>query len=192
VGFGAILALILPLLTKLPGAAGEYFKQKQEVQLEELRTQRAIEASKQQLAGELAKAQLELNRAIVSATGAKFKYFTFIMWFGPFMVGTVWPAKANDIFLNWASMPNWYVQSCMLIMFTVWGISTSAPAVANIFSSLTQYMSNRKDAKRSFELAKAEINRKAVFDTVKAKWFPKGMNQQQVNDLDEAIDNGEK
>lgn len=189
---GAILAILLPWLAKIVPSAGEYFKQKQDLQLEQLRTQREIEASKQLLAGELAKAQMELNKAALNATGTYFKYFTFFMWFGPFMMGTVWPAKANEIFLNWAGMPNWYVQSCMLIMFTVWGISTSAPAVANIFSSLTSYMAERKEAKRTFELEKAKINREAVFNTVRSKWFPKGMNQQQVADLDDALDRGEK
>lgn len=191
-GFGAILALILPFLAKLPGAAGDYFKQKQELQLEELKTQRDVEQARQQLASELAKAQLELDKAKLNATGTKFKYFTFFMWFGPFMVGTVAPARANDIFQNWAGMPDWYVQSCIVIMFTVWGISVSAPVVANIFSGLGQFMADRKDAKRDFEIQKAKINRDALFAKVKSSWFPKGMTQSQVDTLDAAIDEGEK
>ena len=184
--------LLIPLLAQLGGKFGDYFKQKADLQLEQLKTQREIELAKQQMAAEVAKAQLELNKTIVASTGNYFKYFTFFMWFGPFMVGTIAPARAHDIFLNWAGMPDWYVQSCMLIMFTVWGISVSAPVVGGIFSSLSQFMVDRKEAKRNFELAKAKINRDVVFDKVKAAWFPKGMNQQQVNELDRALDDGEK
>lgn len=193
-GFGAILALILPFLAKLPGAAGDYFKQKQELQLEQLKTQRDVEQARQQLASELAKAQLELDKAKLNATGTKFKYFTFFMWFGPFMVGTVAPARANDIFQNWASMPDWYVQSCIVIMFTVWGISVSAPVVANIFSGLGQFMAERKDAKRDFEIQKAKINREAVFASLRNNpmFKGKGLNQDTVEMVDKALDEGEK
>lgn len=185
-------ALIVPLLAQLGGKLGDYFKQKADLQLEQLKTQREIEMAKQQMAMEVAKAQLELNKTIVNATGSYFKYFTFFMWFGPFMIGTVSPSRAHDIFQNWAGMPDWYVQSCMLIMFTVWGISVSAPVVSNIFSGLGQFMASRKDAKRDFEIQKAKVNRDAMFAALKAKWFPKGMSEQQVKDLDGAIDEGEK
>lgn len=189
---GPLLAIILPLLAKLPGMVGDYFKQTADLQLEKLKTDAHIEQEKQRLAGEIAKAQLELSKTVVNATGTKFKYFTFIMWFGPFMIGTISPSRANEIFTNWAGMPSWYVQSCMIIMFAVWGISVSAPVVSNIFSGLGQFIASRKDAKREFEIQKAKVNRDAMFTALKTKWFPKGMNQQQVNDFDEVIDEGEK
>lgn len=187
-GFSAILALVLPLLSKLPGMAGDYFKQKAELELEKLKTDRETEQARQQLAGEIARAQLELNKTMVAATGAYFKYFTFTMWFGPFMVGIISPSLSKEIFTNLAGMPEWYVQSCMLIMFTVWGISASAPVVTNIFTGLSSFLSSR----REYKLEKARINRDAVFAQVKSKWFPKGMNQKQVNDLDSALDAGEQ
>lgn len=181
-------AILLPVLSTLGGKLGEYFTQLNDLKKQELETQRQVEVAKQQMASEIAKAQLELNKTIVSSTGAYFKYFTFFMWFGPFMVGVVWPAKSAEIFQNLTTMPEWYVQSCMLIMFTVWGISVSAPVVGSIFSGLGRFMSERRD----YKLEKARINRDAVFAKVRSKWFPKGMNQQQVNDLDEAITDGEK
>lgn len=187
-GFGAILALILPLLSKLPGAAGDYFKKQQELKLEELKTQREVEQARQQLASEMAKAQFELNKAIVTATGTKFKYFTFVMWFGPFMLTYIRPVWSQEIFKAWQTMPHFYFQSCMVIMFAVWGISVSAPAVASIFSNLGDFFA----AKREYKLEKARINRDALFAKVKSSWFPKGMTQSQVDTLDAAIDEGEK
>ncbi len=185
-------ALLIPLLAQMGGKIGDYFKQKADLQLEQLKTQREVELAKQQLAMEVAKSQLELNQTIVNATGSYFKYFTFFMWFGPFIIGTISPPRANDIFTNWAGMPDWYVQSCMVIMFTVWGISVSAPVVSNIFSGLSQFLADRKDAKRDFEIQKAKVNREVMFAALKSKWFPQGMNQQQVKDFDSVIDEGER
>lgn len=181
-------ALLLPLLSTLGGKLGEYFTQLNDLKKQELETQRQIEVAKQQMASEIAKSQLELNKTIVNSTGAYFKYFTFLMWFGPFMMGVVWPAQSSAIFINLSTMPEWYVQSCMLIMFTVWGISVSAPVVGNIFSGLGSFMASR----REYKLEKARINRDAVFASLKTKMFPKGMTQQQVDDIDAAITEGEK
>lgn len=183
----AILAILLPLLAKIPGQIGEYFQTKQEIEKIKLDTERQLQLANLKLAGEVAKADLEKSKEIIKATGANFKYFTFFMWFGPFMLGVVWPSKAAEIFNNLSIMPQWYVESCMLIMFTVWGISVSAPVVGSIFSGLSSYMSGR----REYKLEKAKIDRKAFFDGIK-KLFPKGMNQAQVDLFDRALDEGEK
>jgi hypothetical protein len=67
-------------------------------------------------------------------------------------------------------MPEWYVQSCMLIMFTVWGISVSAPVVSNIFSGLAGFFHDRKEQKQEFALKKQIlINRKAFFDALRVQ-----------------------
>lgn len=180
-------AIIFSFLSSLPGLIGNYFQKKTELEIQKVQTQQAIELATQQAVAEAAKAQFDLNKTIVNATSSNFKYFTFFMWFGPFMIGTVWPRKAAEIFANLSTMPEWYVQSCMLIMFTVWGISVSAPVVGNIFSGLSQYFKDR----REYKLEKARINRDAVFSTLRSKMFPNGMNQSQVNIVDEALDKGE-
>lgn len=185
-------ALLLPFLSTLGGSIGAFFKQKNDLEMAKIETDRQIEVAKQQMAADIARGQMDLNKTIVMATGSKFKYFTFFMWFGPFIIGTISPSRGHDIFQNWAGMPDWYVQSCMLIMFTVWGISVSAPVVSNIFTGLGQFMAGRKDAKRDFELEKAKINRQAVFDDLRKNLFPKGMDQQEVQIIDNALDQGEK
>lgn len=187
-----MFAFLIPLLAGLPGLLGKYFSERNALEQAKLDTQKQIELAKQQMAADIAKGQMDLNKTIVQATGSRFKYFTFVMWFGPFMIGIVSPGKAHDIFANLLTMPEWYVQSCMLIMFTVWGISVSAPVVSGIFSGLGSFFAERKDAKRDFELQKAKINRDAVFNDLRAKLFPKGMNQQEVDIIDHALDEGEK
>lgn len=153
------LAFLLPLLSQLPGAIGKYFEQKNAIEAAKLEAARQIEMAKQQLAMEIAKSQLELNKTIVASTGSYFKYFTFIMWFGPFIVGVIAPKMGMDIFNNLKLMPEWYVQSCMLIMFTVWGISVSAPVISNIFTGLSDFFTAQR---------KVSFNRKLFYDTLRS------------------------
>lgn len=181
-----MFALLLPLLAQIPGLIGKYFEQKNAIESAKLEAQRQIEIARQQLAGEIAKGQMELNKTIVNSTGSYFKYFTFFMWFGPFMIGVISPAMAKDIFSNLTTMPEWYVQSCMLIMFTVWGISVSAPVVSNIFNGLSSFMQGRRD----YKLELKKIDRKTYFDAMRKI---KGvLSQDDVDAGNKALDEAEK
>ena len=177
-----MFAFLLPLLSSLPGLLGKYFTEKNNLEQARIETQRQIEVAKQNMAAEIAKGQMELNQTIVQATGSWFKYFTFIMWFGPFVIGVIAPAYSKEIFNNLNTMPEWYVQSCMLIMFTVWGISVSASTVGNIFSGLGTFMASR----REYKLEKAKIDRKAFYAAIKSL---KGVvTQADVNSMEPVFD----
>ena len=158
-----MFALLIPILAQLPGIIGAFFKQKNDLLTAQNEVQRQIELAKLEMAKEIATAQLNLNATIVQATSSLFKYFTFFMWFGPFMLGIIFPHAGKDIFINLAGMPEWYVSSCIAIMFTVWGISVSAPVVNGIFSGLGEFFSARRNHK--IELAK--IDRKAFYDALR-------------------------
>ncbi len=177
--------LLFSFLTGLPGALGEYFKAKNALALQQLQTQQAIALAQQQAAAEIAKGQMELNQEIVKSTGSYFKYFTFFMWFGPFMIGVVNPARADLIFKNLSGMPEWYVQSCMLIMFTVWGISVGGPVVANIFSGLTQYLGDRRADK--IQMIKAKVDRTAYFNALRQAHGGQ-LSQQEVDINNKVLD----
>jgi hypothetical protein len=154
---------LVTLLAGLPGLIGDYFKQKNALESQRLETERQIEVAKQQMASDIAKAQMVVEQTIVGATGPYFKYFTFCMWFGPFIVGVIFPNYSKAIFANLATMPEWYVQSCMLIMFTVWGISVSAPVVGSIFSGLTSFLADR----RSDKIEMKKVDKAAFYDAVR-------------------------
>ena len=168
-------SLLLPFLSSLPGTLGTFFTQKNanaaataqaQAALEQakLQTNLQVELARQTMSMDIAKSQMEKDKVTLSVTGSYFKYFTFIMWFGPFMIGSVFPARSAEIFKNLTTMPEWYVQSCMLIMFTVWGISVSAPIVSNIFSGLGNFL----EGKRQFKLDKLSIiNRQAFYDELR-------------------------
>lgn len=154
-----MFALLIPLLAQLPGLFGSFFKQKNDLLTAQNAAQLQIEIAKLNLAGEIAKAQMTEEAVIVNSTGSYFKYFTFFMWFGPFIIGLCSPAYSAIIFNNLAGMPQWYVQSCMVIMFTVWGISVSADTIGGIFSSLTSFFAQRN---------KANLPSKLFFDTLRS------------------------
>ncbi len=158
-----MFALLIPLLAQLGGAIGNYFKQKNEILTAKNEAERQIELAKIDMAKDIATSQLNLNATIVGATSPAFKYFTFFMWFGPFMIGTVFPSLGAEIFNNWGVMPEWYITSCIAIMFTVWGISVSAPVVNGIFSGLGDFFS----ARREYKLEKAKVDRKAYYDALR-------------------------
>ncbi len=177
---------LLPLLAGLPGLIGKYFEQKNALEQARIETNRQIEVAKQQMAADIAKGQMDLNKTIVAATGAYFKYFTFFMWFGPFMMGVFFPHWAKDVFTNLSTMPQWYVQSCMLIMFTVWGISVSAPVVSGIFTGLGDFFASKRD----FKLEKAKVDRKAFYDAIR---HLKGVvTPQDVKNWDPILDEADK
>lgn len=172
---GTIGTKILGWLGNIPGMIGDYFKDLHELKKIQLDTQKAIEMEKLKMAAETAKAQLELNKTIVASTGSYFKYFTFVMWFGPFMIGLIAPEYSQIIFNNLGAMPQWYVESCIMIMFTVWGISVSAPVVAGIFSGLGKFFSDRRD----YKLARAGLDKKLIFDVLRKIQGP--LSQAQVD-----------
>ncbi len=162
-----MFALLIPLLAMLPGMFGKMFADKAALMQAQTEANLQIEVAKIGMAKEIATAQLNLNATIVQSTSSLFKYFTFFMWFGPFMIGLVLPHLSTDIFTNLAGMPQWYVTSCITIMFTVWGISVSADCVNGIFSGLGDFFAARRDHKLAIVNAKAKIDRVAFFDALR-------------------------
>lgn len=161
-----LLTALSSLLSYLPGALGNYFQKKQEIESIKLETERQLAIAQQQLLMEQAKDSAALAQITLQATGSWFKYFTFIMWFGPFIVGLVSPETAHRVFINLAGMPDWYVQSVVLIMFTIWGINVSAPVVNTIFSGLQDYLSGRRDYK--LEAKKITTDKKSFYEGLRA------------------------
>lgn len=182
----AILTLVFSILSGIPGQLGRYFEKKQELESIRLETQRQIAIAQQQMASDMAKAEADTAIYRLKATGQYFKYFTFMMWFGPFISGVFFPSFAEDIFKNLGLMPVWYVQSCVMIMFAVWGIQVAAPVVAGIFSNLNNFLGDR----RQYKLEKAKIDRKAFYDALRKL---KGVvSPEDVKQLNAALDEADK
>lgn len=179
-----ILTTLFSMLSSIPGTLGKYFETKATIEKIKLDTQKEIALTQLKAAAEMGIAETNKSKAALGATSPTFKYFTFFMWFGPFIIGTTFPKYSADIFLNLGSMPEWYVQSCMIIMFTVWGITVSKEAIGNVFSSLGGYFGSKRHHKEVM----AKIDRKALFDDLRDVIFKQGMTQLQVKEIERALD----
>lgn len=182
----AILTTVFSLLSSIPGQLGAYFAKKQELEAIKLETQKQVALAQQQMASDMAKAESQTAITRLNMTGSTFKYFTFVMWFGPFIVGVFMPSWSTAIFTNLKIMPDWYVQSCMMIMFAVWGISVSGPVVANIFSGLNSYLADKRD----YKLQAKQIDRDILFKSLRKIKGP--LSQEDVQTFDTAINDAEK
>ena len=153
------LTLLWGVLGQIPGMIGDWAKTQQEIKKIELDNKKQVEVEKWKYAGEIAKSQVDMAKTVLNATGAKFKYFTFFMWFGPYMASLINADLGKRIFDNMDVMPQWYAESCVLIMFTIWGIQVGAPVVNGIFERLGSYFESR----RAYKLERHKINREAYW-----------------------------
>lgn len=178
--------LLLPLLAKLPGMFGDYFTAKANLAAQEVQTEMQVEIAKAQMATDIAKAQLAVEQVVVASTSARFKDFTFVMWFIPFIACFISPRFSSYIFANLAVLPDWYKESCTIIMFSVWGIAVGGPIINNVFSGLSNVLSDHRD----FQLSKAKIDRKSFFDAVR---LVKGnLSQSDVDEGNKVLDDLDK
>lgn len=161
-----MFAILIPILAQFGGLIGEYFKQKNEILTATNEAARQVELAKAEMAREIAAAQLNLNATIVQSTSSAFKYFTFVMWYGPYMIGLVSPSMSKAIFDNMLGMPEWYVQSCIIIMFTVWGISVSANVINGVFSGIGEFFKSRREYKLEMVTVKS-LNESKFFDSIR-------------------------
>lgn len=181
-----ILTTIFSFLGGLLTPVTEWLKRKQEVQAAKDRFEQELKLQAMKNMGRMEEAEAKSSGERLRATSAIFKYGTFFMWFYPFFIAQFMPQKAEAIFNNLSLMPAWYTQSCVIIMFAIWGISVSAPVVTSMFSNLSAFLSERREHKERL----AEINREAMFDYLRSKTKGKALSQDYVDVINDAIDAG--
>lgn len=182
---GALLVPLLGLLSNLPGMVGQYFAKKQELEQLKIETQSKLELEKQQLVGEIAKADLERAKEALNATTPLFKHCVFWMLSSPFISCLLgYPEYAQMVFANLNSLPEWY-----LVIYTgIIGVIFGIPVPGTIMGNIWEGIKNARANSREYKLAK--INRKAVADAIRAANGP--MSQAQVDRMDKMIDLIEK
>lgn len=171
--FGIVAGIVTTVVTAITNGLNSYWQNKkqeaehkiQQLQIaQQLKSQEIVEESK-------------VNQERLRSTGRWFKYFTFFMWFGPFMSAFVLPEYGITVFKALEQQPDWYVQSCTMIMFAVWGISVSRETVSNVMGNLGHFLKQRRLQKNV---------RKLFFDAVRSNAGP--MSQEEVNALNIALD----
>ena len=168
------------LLSLISGAFGPMVDwARQKVQMQE-----KIQLEGMKLEGQIEQSEAKSAVARLKATGAIFKYFTFFMWFYPFFVCQVSSKYALMVFNNLNLLPAWYTNSCVILMFAIWGISVSTPVVNGVFTSLGNYIQGRRDHKETL----AKINRGLVFDELRKEAKGGKLEDGFVNIVDKALD----
>jgi len=181
---GAILAIILPLLSKLPGAFGDYFKGKQEIEKIKQETTKMIALKTQELAAIIAKAEAEKASTLIRATSARFKYVTFFIWFAPFIVTLIYPPYGLVIFDRLGMMPSFYAESVVYLMMVIWGAQISQPVVSGIFDGLKQFFREKRIIKMA---TSPNVDNAALFEVIKTMLPSKRLNQNQVDEINKVL-----
>lgn len=169
--------MVLTILTTIANLIAGSFKDWQVRKQSEQQIILAQNEARRQIALATVKAELELGKVQIRATGRYFKYFTFFMWFGPFMISTVFPAYGVTVFNNLNQLPEWYVQSCMVIMFAIWGIQTSKETISVIFSGLGEFFNQR---------SRLKFHKKLFYQTLRST--SGNLSQAEVDLFEKALD----
>jgi hypothetical protein len=155
----AVISAILGLISTIGTLMKDSFNRYQERKQAEQEVVKANLAAQKEMALAKTKAELELGIIQVKASKSWFKHLTFFLWFGPFVLTTIYPEYGVKIFENWKIMPEWYAQSCVAIMFCVWGIQVGKDYIGNIFSRAGHFFSKRQAIR---------YNRKLFYDVLRS------------------------
>lgn len=177
-----ILTFLGTLINPLSTIFKDWFNNAREKRQAEHSTALAIETNKQRIIETKLSNEHSLNTVRLQSTGKYFKYFTFVMWFGPFMLAVVAPEYSQQIFENLKGLPAWYVESCITIMFTVWSIAVSRETVQSIFHNLGRYMKKRREFR---------LQRKVVYNMLRVA-LKRPLEQVEVDTLNPILTHIEK
>jgi len=139
----ALLSIINAVAQNIVKGWGQYQERKEA----EHKTQLAIELGKQKIIEKQIEKQHELSLAQVRATPRWFKILTFCSWYVPFVTVIILPETGIQIFNNLAKAPQWYVETSIILLFTVWGIAVSKETLANIFIGIGKFFKKGQELK---------------------------------------------
>ncbi len=151
-----MFALLIPILAQIPGILGSFFKQKNEIQTQQLSNQLALEQEKNKLIAQGIITQGELGQAQLAATSGKFKEFIYCIMLSPIIITCLEPAKGKEIFASLALVPEWYMGIIVTIGLAMWGINSN---------KLQEIIQSR----REYKIEMKKINRKAYYDKLRLK-----------------------
>lgn len=165
--------LLFSFLGGLPGVLGDYFKTKNEVELQKQTNE--LELIKQR--GDLIKqgiiTQGELGQEQIKATKPWFKQLMYCVILSPIVITCFDPDKGKQIFDSLNIVPEWYIFIVSTISLAIWGINSDK--VAGII-----------EARRAYKLEKLRINRQAYFEKKRA--IQGSLTQQEVDTDNKILD----
>jgi hypothetical protein len=179
------LSALIPLLAGLTQPLKDYFSYKQQITKAEQDYKLALLQAQAEAAKQEAISQSTDLKNRLEATTKEFKQTTFWLLYAPILFTILFPKQAAEMWGNFNLVPEYFQWLFLSVYSAIWGI----PIVKGGYGAITDLLHQRREYK--LECKKAQYNRKAVFDTIKAL-FPQGMSQQQVDLIDRALDAGEQ
>lgn len=168
--------MLIPILAQIPGIIGQFFKQKNEIQTQQLSNQLALEQEKNKLIAQGMITQGELGQAQLAATSSRFKEFIYCVILSPIVITCFDPLKGKEIFTSLNIVPEWYLGMVVTIGLAMWGINSDK-------------VQNFMQARRDYKLELKRIDRKAYYDALrKSKGFVTGDDVKEMEDVFDVLD----
>lgn len=146
-----MISILTGVLSKLPGAIGDYFKSKNEIAQLEVKKEIVRVEKEIDLQGEYVKADLARGLQQLKSTPTWIRTYAFIQIATPINVAIydafMGTSYSQVLFGALKGLPEWYIQTYMIVMMAVWGLSAGKDAISNIFRGLGQFMLNRQTNK---------------------------------------------
>jgi hypothetical protein len=182
---------LIPLLSGIfgeNGPLGQFFKTKAAQVQAKQDYELALLKANAEAAVQASIADTAQRANYLAATSNGFRQGTFYWMSAIILYSILFPSKAEALWHNFNLIPQWVQYVYVAMLSVTWGLPVAKENVGLMFSSIGRAI----EARRDYKLEKARINREAVFASLRAKLFPKGMSQAQVDIVDGALDDGEK
>jgi hypothetical protein len=136
------MGFLFSLLAGLPGLIGQYFAAKTQITLANINAQ-----------VQMASDATALSSIQLQATSQKFKEWMIVLLFTPMLLRILFHV---DVFSALSGMPEWYLQECVAIYNTVFGITVATSTISKIIDKISLFAS----IKHSAQVEIARINQK--------------------------------
>lgn len=190
---GAFLLALVPLLSGITQPLKDWFGYKQEIaatkQAVALATIKAQASQvKETLISDTVLAQVKLD-----ATTAQFKEHTFYFLLLPLLFSILLPSQAVIMWHNFDIIPEWFRTLFGAVYLTIWGIPVASGYVSGIFKGFGDAISGAVSSSRDHQIEKIKaLNDAKVFDSLRKSIFTKGLTQDQVTAVQDALKAGEE
>ncbi len=185
-----IASIIAGLVSGVFGPIVRWAQRRQEMQAQAIRDQSALELETLKNQGVEARYESEAATSRLRMTGSTFKYIMICMWFYPWVMVQFSIEQSTKIFTNMATLPPFYSESCVMIMFAILGIPVGAKMATTVFDAVTGYYQGKRGAQYGHEQRMVELNRDKIFEDLRVSLGGK-LDQKTVDIVNKAINAGD-
>lgn len=178
--------LLASFLGKLPGAIGDYFNRKADIEEANLKYQTALVQAQQAMAAEAARAQLEYQTAALQSTTPLFKQRLFWFLSVPILLSVLLPSKAAEMWHNLSLIPDNYWALYSAVVCTIWGLPVAGNMLSKVFNGFTSYAAEKRADKIQMLSVSSEQYKKAFADSL--RHVQGAISEKQWDSISKALD----